>query len=75
MAVMRQYRYSLDEPLLWFAKDCPWRIRDALEGTAILGDIGSGKTSRSGRTGVGSDLYPRPIAVKPLGDSPGDVPC
>jgi hypothetical protein len=50
MAVMRQYPYSLDEPLLWFAKDCPWRIRDALEGTAILGDMGSGKTSGSGKT-------------------------
>jgi hypothetical protein len=50
MAAMRKYPYSLDEPLLWFAKNSPWRIRDALEGTAILGDMGSGKTSGSGKT-------------------------
>jgi hypothetical protein len=49
MAALRQYPYNLDEPLLWFANH-PWRIRDALEGTAILGDTGSGKTSGSGKT-------------------------
>jgi len=48
MAALRQYPYSLDEPLLWFANH-PWRILDALEGTAILGDTGSGKTSGSGK--------------------------
>ena len=47
MALPR-YPYSLDEPLLWFS-NYPWRIRDALEGTAILGDTGSGKTSGSGK--------------------------
>ena len=46
--LLRQYPYSLDEPLLWFSNH-PWRIRDALEGTAILGDTGSGKTSGSGK--------------------------
>ena len=45
----RTYPYGLDEPLLWFGAR-PWTIRDSLEGTAILGDMGSGKTSGSGRT-------------------------
>ena len=49
MAVMKKYPYGLDEPLLWFDK-YPWTIRNSLEGTAILGDMGSGKTSGSGRT-------------------------
>jgi len=47
---MKKYPFSLDEPLLWFDKNCPWTIRDSLEGTAILGDMGSGKTTGSGAT-------------------------
>ena len=49
MAALRKYPYSLDEPLLWF-QDHPWTIREAVEGVAILGDMGSGKTTGSGRT-------------------------
>ena len=49
MPTVEHYPYSLEEPLLWFA-DRPWRILDALEGTAIIGDTGSGKTSGSGKT-------------------------
>ncbi len=44
------YPYSLDEPLLWLTRKNPWTIRMACEGTQILGDMGSGKTSGSGRT-------------------------
>jgi hypothetical protein len=47
--MMKQYPFKLDEPLLWFDRH-PWTIRDSLEGVAILGDMGSGKTSGSGRT-------------------------
>lgn len=43
------YPLSLDEPLLWFAEKDPWTIRDACEGTSVIGDTGSGKTSGSGR--------------------------
>ena len=49
MAVMKQYPYGLDETLLFFEK-YPWTIRDSFEGTAILGDMGSGKTTGSGAT-------------------------
>ena len=49
MAVMQVYPYGLDEPLLWM-HDRAWTIRDSVEGTAILGDVGSGKTSGSGKT-------------------------
>jgi type IV secretory pathway TraG/TraD family ATPase VirD4 len=38
----------LASPLLWFGKDDPWTIRDALEGSAAFGATGSGKTSGSG---------------------------
>ena len=49
MPALRKYPYSLDEPLLCF-NDHPWTIREAVEGVAILGDMGSGKTTGSGRT-------------------------
>ena len=39
----------LDRPLLYLGPNDPWRIRDACEGTAILGGTGSGKSSGSGR--------------------------
>jgi hypothetical protein len=45
----QEYPYDLDEPLLWMGER-PWTIRDSLEGTAILGDMRSGKTTGSGRT-------------------------
>lgn len=47
-------RASLDHPLLFFSKGRfgrsadPWTIRDACEGTAVFGAIGSGKSSGSG---------------------------
>ena len=44
------YPFALDEPLLWWSDAYPWTIRDACEGTQILGDVGSGKTSGSGKT-------------------------
>lgn len=43
------YPLSLDEPLLWLAENDPWTIRDACEGTSVIGDTGSGKTTGSGR--------------------------
>jgi hypothetical protein len=49
MPALRKYPYGLDEPLL-FLNDHPWTIRDAMEGAAILGDMGSGKTTGSSRT-------------------------
>src|SRR5436190_4949149 len=39
----------LDAPLLWLSKKDPWTIRNAFEGTAVLGATGSGKTSGSGQ--------------------------
>jgi hypothetical protein len=48
-ATLTRYPYSLDEPLLWLTPTNPWTIRDACEGTQILGDMGSGKTTGSGR--------------------------
>ena len=47
---VRRYPYSLDEPLLWLTQKNPWTIRMACEGVQILGDMGSGKTSGSGKT-------------------------
>jgi hypothetical protein len=44
------YPFALDEPLLWWSEAYPWTIRDACEGTQIFGDVGSGKTTGSGRT-------------------------
>lgn len=45
--------HDLDTPLFHVADGkgmSPWTIRNAVEGTAIFGGIGSGKTSGSGRT-------------------------
>ncbi|MGN8037826.1 type IV secretory system conjugative DNA transfer family protein [Chitinophaga sp. 22321] len=45
--------HDLDTPLFQVADGkgmSPWTIRNAVEGTAIFGGIGSGKTSGSGRT-------------------------
>lgn len=42
--------FDLDRPLLWVTPSDAWRIRDACEGTAILGQTGSCKTSGSGET-------------------------
>jgi hypothetical protein len=39
----------LNAPLLWLGKNDPWTIRDACEGTSILGSTGSGKSSGSGQ--------------------------
>ena len=36
-------------PLLHWSHDDAWTLRDAVEGTLILGATGSGKTSGSGR--------------------------
>lgn len=40
--------FSLERPLLQFSPVDPWVVRDACEGVAITGSIGSGKTSGSG---------------------------
>jgi len=40
--------HSLDYPILWWTQQDDWTVRDACEGTFILGSIGSGKTSGSG---------------------------
>ncbi len=45
-------KYDLDQPILQIPDNghsVPWTIRDAVEGLQILGGIGSGKTSGSGR--------------------------
>ena len=46
------YLYQLNEPLLQFSnkKQDVWTIRNAVEGAFIVGGIGSGKSSGSGRT-------------------------
>lgn len=41
--------FDLERPLLYFAKNDAWTIRDACEGTQIFGATGSGKTSGSGQ--------------------------
>ncbi|MEL6396643.1 MAG: hypothetical protein AAFQ71_11675 [Planctomycetota bacterium] len=41
--------WSLDRPLLRFAGQDAWTIRDACAGTLIFGDTGSGKTTGSGQ--------------------------
>lgn len=41
--------YDLENPLIYFSKNDPWRIKDACEGTQIFGATGSGKTSGSGQ--------------------------
>lgn len=43
------YSLSLDEPLVWFSPKDPWSIRDSCEGTSIIGETGSGKTTGSGQ--------------------------
>jgi hypothetical protein len=49
---MPDYLHKLDTPLLSFSKKKGdvWTIGDAVKSTFILGGIGSGKTSGSGRT-------------------------
>lgn len=41
--------WKMDTPLLRLARGDAWSLRDAYEGVAIFGGIGSGKTSGSGR--------------------------
>lgn len=43
------YGKSLTHPLLHFSPHDPWTLDDAFQGTAIIGETGSGKTSGSGR--------------------------
>ncbi|HKQ49860.1 MAG TPA: TraM recognition domain-containing protein [Phycisphaerae bacterium] len=45
----RPLRWELSDELLRWSSDDVWTIRDAVEGTLILGATGSGKTSGSGR--------------------------
>lgn len=47
---------ELDTPLLQIATDAFFSIRDALQGVAIFGGIGSGKTSGSGKVLAGAYL-------------------
>lgn len=44
------FHHKLETPLLRFGRRDVWRIRDAVEGTAILGGVGSGKSSGSGKS-------------------------
>lgn len=44
------YHHKLEMPLLRFGRRDRWRLRDACEGTAILGGVGSGKSSGSGKS-------------------------
>lgn len=46
----RPLRWELTDELLRWSKDDAYTIRDAVEGTLILGATGSGKSSGSGRT-------------------------
>ncbi|GIT93306.1 hypothetical protein JANAI62_37430 [Jannaschia pagri] len=50
------YHHRLGTPLLRFGRRDVWRLRDACEGTGILGGVGSGKTSGSGQTIAASFL-------------------
>lgn len=43
------YHHRLETPLLKFGRRDSWHIRDAVEGTCILGGVGSGKSSGSGK--------------------------
>ncbi|MFT3786003.1 MAG: TraM recognition domain-containing protein [Tepidisphaeraceae bacterium] len=45
----RAHPWDLDTELCRWASRTPWRIRDAVEGTLILGATGSGKTTATGR--------------------------
>lgn len=42
--------WDLSQPLLSWSRQDDWTIRDAVEGTLILGATGSGKSTGSGRT-------------------------
>lgn len=42
-------RFSLDDGLLQLSREDVWTVRDACEGTQIIGGSGAGKTSGSGR--------------------------
>lgn len=46
----RPLRWDLSDELLRWSRDDAWTLRDAVEGTLILGATGSGKTSGSGAT-------------------------
>lgn len=46
----RPLRWELSDELLRWSRDDAWTLRDAVEGTLILGATGSGKTSGSGAT-------------------------
>ncbi|MCC7314601.1 MAG: TraM recognition domain-containing protein [Planctomycetes bacterium] len=46
----RCLRWELSDELLRWSRDDAWTLRDAVEGTLILGATGSGKTSGSGAT-------------------------
>jgi hypothetical protein len=47
--IQKATRGILDEPLLWFTRDDAYKVRDLLNGGAvILGRPGSGKTTSSG---------------------------
>ncbi|TWT45294.1 AAA-like domain protein [Phycisphaerae bacterium RAS1] len=46
----RRLRWDLPDELLRWSRHNAWTLRDAVEGTLILGTTGSGKTSGSGRT-------------------------
>ena len=45
----RDYVWEADAPLLQLSAGDAWRVKDAFEGTQILGSPGSGKTSGSGK--------------------------
>lgn len=45
--VSRSHRWPLNRPLLYF-EEVPWRIREAVEGTLVVGSTGSGKSSGAG---------------------------
>jgi len=46
----RPLRWDLSDELLRWSRDDAWTLRDAVEGTLVLGATGSGKSSGSGRT-------------------------
>ncbi len=46
----RSLRWELSDELLRWSRDDAWTLRNAVEGTLILGATGSGKTSGSGAT-------------------------
>ncbi|MGE4045298.1 MAG: hypothetical protein AB7F35_10625 [Acetobacteraceae bacterium] len=48
-AAPSRIRYNLDQPLLSLTGKDRWTMRDAFQGTCIMGGTGSGKTSGSGR--------------------------